>query len=115
MLTINRKQLSWLLAGLDFSGYDHLDQNPIIVHLGCWAHARRTYVKVVKVRKKHRSKRTNPKSLADEALDYIGNLYHIEKEARRLQLDTMGIYQLRQKKAKPLLDKFKGWLETSGP
>jgi transposase len=97
----------------DFSGYDHLDQNPNIVHLGCWAHARRKFVKVVKVRKKHRSKRANPKSLADEALDYIGNLYQIEKEAKRRQLDTMQIYQLRQEKVKPLLDKFKGWLETN--
>jgi transposase len=56
----------------DFAGYDHLDQKPDIVHLGCWAHARRKFVKVVKVRKKHRSKRVNPKSLAEVALDYIG-------------------------------------------
>jgi len=30
----------------DFAGYDHLDQKPDIVHLGCWAHARRKFVKV---------------------------------------------------------------------
>ena len=66
----------------DFAGYDHLDQKPHIVHLGCWAHARRKFIKVANVRKKHRSKRANPKSLADEALDYIGKLYAIEKEAR---------------------------------
>ena len=99
----------------DFSGYDHLDQNPNIVHLGCWAHSRRKFNKVVKVRKKHRSKRANPKSLADEALDYIGNLYQIEKEAQRRELDAIQIYQLRQQKAKPLLDKFKVWLETKQP
>jgi transposase len=99
----------------DFSGYDHLDQNPNIVHLGCWAHSRRKFIKVVKVRKKHRSKRANPKSLADEALDYIGNLYQIEKEAQRRELDAIQIYQLRQEKAKPLLDKFKDWLETNQP
>jgi len=99
----------------DFSGYDHLDQNLNIVHLGCWSHARRKFVKVVKVRKKHRSKQANPKSLADEALDYIGNLYQVEKEAKRRQLDTVEIYQLRQEKAKPLLEKFKGWLETNRP
>ena len=99
----------------DFTGYDHLDQNPNIVHLGCWAHARRKFVKVVKVRKKHRSKRANPKSLADEALDYIGNLYQIEKEAKRRQLDAVQIYQLRQEKAKPLLDEFKDWLEAKQP
>ncbi|UCE57047.1 MAG: IS66 family transposase [Desulfobacterales bacterium] len=99
----------------DFAGYDHLDQKPDIVHLGCWAHARRKFVKVVKVRKKHRSKRVNPKSLADEALDYIGNLYRIEKEAQRRELDAVQIYQLRQEKSKPLLDEFKDWLEAKKP
>jgi transposase len=99
----------------DFAGYDHLDQRPDIVHLGCWAHARRKFVKVVKVRKKNRSKRVNPKSLADEALDYIGDLYQIEKEAKRQELDAAQIYQLRQHKAKPLLNEFKDWLEAKRP
>jgi transposase len=97
----------------DFSGYDHLDQNPGILHLGCWAHARRKFVKVATVRKKHRSKRVNPKSLADQALDYIGKLYKIEKQARRQALDADQIHRLRQEKAKPLLDQFKDWLEDT--
>ena len=87
----------------DFSGYDHLDQNPDIVHLGCWAHARGKFVKVVMVRKRHCSKRENPKSLADEALGYIGKPYQIEKEARQQELDTAQIYQLRQKKSQTIL------------
>ena len=99
----------------DFSGYDHLDQKPDIVHLGCWAHARRKFVKVAQVRKKHRSKRVNPKSLAEVALDYIGNLYKIEKEAQRRELDAAQIYQMRQEEAKPLLNDFKAWLETNQP
>ena len=99
----------------DFSGYDHLDQKPGIVHLGCWAHARRKFVKVAAVRKKHRSKRVNPKSLADQALDYIGKLYQIEKQARRQELDADPIHRLRQKEAKPLLDQFKYWLEATQP
>ena len=99
----------------DFNGYDHLDKKSGIVHLGCWAHARRKFVKVVKVRKKHRGKRASPKSLADEALDYIGNLYRIEKHARRLQLEPDQIRELREQKTKPLLDKFKDWLEAKKP
>jgi transposase len=99
----------------DFAGYAHLDQKPDIVHLGCWAHARRKFVKVVQVRKKHRSKRVSPKSLADEALDYIGNLYRIEKEALRRELDTAQIRQLRQERSKPLLAEFKDWLEAKKP
>jgi transposase len=99
----------------DFSGYDHLDQKPGIVHLGCWAHARRKFVKVAAVRKKHRSKRVNPKSLADQALNYIGKLYKIEKQARRQELDAAQILRLRQQEAKPLLDQFKDWLESTKP
>jgi len=99
----------------DFSGYDHLDQNPGIVHLGCWAHARRKFVKVATVRKKHRSKRVNPKSLADQALDYIGKLYRVEKDARRREFNADQIYRLRQQEAKPLLDEFKNWLEATKP
>jgi len=99
----------------DFSGYDHLDKKPDIIHLGCWAHARRKFAKVVKIRKKHRSKRANPKSLADEALDYIGNLYRIEKDARRRCLEPAKIRELRQEKSKLLLDDFKDWLEAKKP
>jgi len=67
------------------------------------------------VRKKHRSKRANPKSLADEALDCIGKLYQIEKEAKRRELDAIEIKQLRKEKSKPLLDKFEKWLTTNQP
>jgi transposase len=70
-------------------------------------------IRIFKVRKKHRSKRVNPKSLADEALDYIGQLYLVEKEAKRRELDAAQIYQLRQEKSKPLLNKFKDWLEAN--
>jgi transposase len=96
----------------DFSGYHQLGQKPNIIHLGCWAHARRKFVKVIQVRKKHRSKRVNPKGLADEALDYIGMLYAIEKEAKRQNLDVDQLYHLRQVKAKPILDDFKVWLDA---
>jgi len=99
----------------DFAGYDHLDQNPDIVHLGCWAHSRRKFIKVTQVRKKHRSKRTNPKSLADEALDYIGQLYLVEKEAKRRELDADQIRQWRQEKSNQILDTFKDWLDAKQP
>jgi hypothetical protein len=56
-----------------------------------------------------------PKSLTDEALDYIGRLYRIDKEARRRDLNVHEIYQLRQKRSKPLLDKFNTWLTTYQP
>jgi len=48
----------------------------------------------LRVRKKHRSKNTNPKGLAGEALDYIGKLYQIEKETRARKLEPVPISEL---------------------
>jgi len=70
-----------------------------ITHVGCWAHARRNYVNVVKAKKKNRSKRIQPKNLADEALEYIGRLYRIEKKAKADNLDPQETYRLRLEKA----------------
>lgn len=96
----------------DYNGYDYLAEKKGIVHLVCWAHVRRKFFDVVKVRKKHRG---NPKTLADQALDYIGELYHIEKQIRRDQLTWEQIYQRRQEQSKPILDKFKEWLDATEP
>ena len=93
-----------------FSGYEGLSEKKGITHMGCWAHARRYYVDVIKAKKKNRSNRLQPKSLTDEALEYIGSLYQIEKEAKIKNLEPQEIYQLRQEKAKPVLDTFKTWL-----
>jgi transposase len=98
-----------------FSGYERLKQKDGICQVGCWAHARRKFVEVVKATKKHRSKRVNPKSLADDALDYIGQLYQIEKEARLGDLEHDQIHWLRQQRAKPILQQFKQWLDAKEP
>ena len=95
-----------------FSGYECLADKKGIIQLGCWAHARRYFVDVIKAKKKNRSKRIQPKSLSDEALEFIGRLYQIEKEAKIKNLEPQEIYQLRQEKSKPVLEAFKPWLEA---
>jgi transposase len=99
----------------DYKAYDHLGQKKGIIHLGCWAHARRKFTDVVKTRKKIRGKKASVKPLADEALDYIGKLYRIEKKARNEQLTADQIHQLRQQHSKPVLDQFEKWLEAKKP
>ena len=95
-----------------FSGYDHLDGKKGITLLGCMAHVRRKFVEVVKARKKIRGENAaSTKTLADEALDFIGLLYLIEKQARQDQLTAQQLYKLRQEKSKPVLDRFKAWLD----
>jgi len=98
-----------------FAGYDRLQDKPHIRLLGCWAHARRKFVAVIKVKKKIRSNRQNPKGLADEALEFIEKLYRLEKQARGLKLEPDQIRGLRQSQAAPILKQFKQWLEEKSP
>ena len=99
----------------DYDGYNYLGQKESIIHLACWAHARRKFTEVVKARKKIRGKRASAKTLADEALDYIGKLYRIEKQAREQEMTAEQIHALRQEKAKPILEAFEKWLEKTQP
>ena len=85
-----------------YSGYDFLDHTEGIVHIGCWAHARR---KFIEAKKGQSGKKT---SSADIALGYIRRLYHIEHEARDMSPDER--YRLRQEKSAPLLEEFHKWL-----
>jgi len=94
-----------------FSGYERISRKKGVRHVGCWVHARRNFVDVIKAKKKNRSKRVQPKSLADEALEFIGRLYRIEKEGKGLTLEER--YHLRQEKSKPVLNDFKKWLDAT--
>jgi transposase len=99
----------------DYDGYNWLGQQESVIHMGCLAHCRRKFTEVVKARKKIRGKHANAKTLADEALDYIGKLYLIEKRAREQEMTVEQIHNLRQEKAKPILEAFEKWLETTQP
>lgn len=98
-----------------FAGYNRFEKKPNIRLMGCWAHARRKFVEVVKVKKKIRSKRKNTKSLADEAVAFIGQLYRIEKQAREHELSFEQIGRLRQEESLPVLEQFKQWLDEKEP
>jgi transposase len=72
-----------------------------VVHVACWAHARRKF---------DEAKSTDPK-FAEEALDWIGKLYAIDKAARVRGLDAKGRFELRREHAPEILAAFKIWLE----
>ncbi|MBT8359689.1 MAG: IS66 family transposase [Deltaproteobacteria bacterium] len=88
-----------------YSGYDFLDRRDGILHIGCWAHARRKFMDVIKAQGKNRKSGS-----ADKALSYIKKLYRLEQEAQRDELPTDQIYRMRQEKALPILEDFKKWL-----
>lgn len=88
-----------------YAAYDFLDHKNGVSHIGCWAHARRKFIDVIKAQGKNRKAGS-----ADKALSYIKKLYKLEKEADEKELSPEEIYQLRQDKAKPILDEFHEWL-----
>ena len=90
-----------------YAGYKFLDEQEGILHVGCWAHARRKF---------HEAEMAAGKGgAAGQGIAYIGKLYRSEKTLRSL-LDngklTMEEFSSRRfQEVLPLLDKFKHWLD----
>lgn len=89
-----------------YAGYNFLDKQDGILHVGCWAHARRKF---------HEAEVAAGKDgAAGQGMAYIGKLYRTEKTLRSL-LDnekiTMEEFSKRRfHEVLPVLEKFKLWL-----
>jgi len=107
------KEARELLEG--FSGFlqtDGLEVYPAaisgmdITHVGCWAHARRRFFEA--------SKASPQSEAAREGVQWIGQLYAIERSLRkRLEektLDKKAFPNEREKLVRPILDDFQKWL-----
>jgi transposase len=88
-----------------YNGYDALGRQPGIELVGCWAHVRRKFIEVINAK-------ANPKKQghAEQAVNYIRQLYALEKHAEENEFSTTKRYALRQDKAKAILVEFKAWL-----
>jgi transposase len=89
-----------------YKGYDFLDTWPGILHVGCWAHARRKFIEADKA---SGSKKNNRR--AGKAISFIRKLYRLEKQAKDDKLDAAAIYEMRQTYARPILNSMKQWLD----
>lgn len=82
----------------DYSGYKASFRQGI-TEIGCMAHARRKFFDLY----------TSSKSpVAQRAVEFIGELYEVERQASGLSAQQR--YRLRQEKAKPLIDKLHEWM-----
>jgi transposase len=91
-----------------FSGYDALESAGSGIRLvGCFAHVRRNFLKVIEARGKSKTPKTGS---ADIALDYIRQLYTIERAVRAMGLAPDQLRVLRQARAGPIVENFKTWL-----
>ena len=86
-----------------YEGYDAaLRGNSKIIHVGCFAHARRKFFEAAKAMKKSHS--------AEEGIKHIRKLYSLEDELRSQNLDDEKFLSERKAKAEPILEEFKRWL-----
>jgi len=87
-----------------YDGYNLTVKENKIIHLACWAHARRKFFNCFKVFKE--SEYPESKII----LDHIQALYAIEKNIREKGLSFDEIYEIRQSESKPVIEKIKKWL-----
>ena len=85
-----------------YSGFHHLYDGGAMYEVACWAHCRRKFYEI-------HAAHLSPITTA--ALDRIGALYGIEEEIRGKPVDIRR--QVRQARARPLLEDLRAWLEKS--
>ena len=92
-----QKNLSGFAGYLQTDGYavyEQFGRMADIVHLSCWAHARRYFDKAL----------DNDNALASTAMHLIQKLYDIERTAREQELTAEQRKELRLKKSLPILN-----------
>src|SRR5271167_975121 len=100
-----RQHLKNFKGGLQadaYAGFHHLYGDGAIYEVACWAHARRKFHEIHVI---HASPTTS------EALARIGALYAIEDEIRGKPADVR--LNIRQIRARPLLDELRKWMEKA--
>ena len=87
-----------------YAGFEDLYRSGRVREVACMAHIRRKFVDVHKAQ---------GSAIAEEAIKRIARLYAVEKEARGQPPDKRR--QIRQDKAKPILDDLEAWLHAQLP
>ncbi len=70
--------------------------------VGCWFHARRRFFRLLEVEPD-----------AARAIDFIGRLYKLEREATEDELTDAQRQQLREAKSRIILKRFRRWLDKA--
>jgi transposase len=86
-----------------YPAYDAFYRDRRIVEVGCWAHARRYFIKA----------EDNEPKLAKEAIARIRELYAIERQAKDAQLAPEAVRDLRQAESMPRLERLRDWMAVT--
>ena len=99
-----------------YGGYTEVGQSPGIVHVGCWAHARRKLVEAIDGNGGRRGKAARgthaaSASRARQGLAFIQDLYKIERAVAEATPDER--YRARQERSRPVMDALRTWLDRT--
>ena len=88
-----------------YAVYDIYEDKKGVLSLVCWAHARRYFERAL----------SNDKARAELALEKIGLLYDVEREADERNLNYEERSKLRMEVSVPILMGFEAWLQAEYP
>lgn len=95
-----------------YEGYAAIGREPGVVHVGCWAHARRKFDEALRgQRAKKNAKTTAKQSKARQAMAQIQDLYRIERSVKEASPEER--HRARQEHARPVIEKLRVWLDAS--
>lgn len=83
-----------------YAVYEKYGKKKEIIHLACWAHARREFEKAL----------DNDKVRAEKALLLIQKLYAVERQAKQENLSGESIKELRLEKSLPVINELGKWI-----
>jgi len=87
-----------------YEGYDAAVKDmPRIIHVGCFAHARRKFFEASRSTKKPQS--------AEEGIKHIRKLYELDERLRKENREENIFLDRRKEEAEPILAAFRVWLE----
>jgi transposase len=101
-----------------YKGYDRFDGKVGVVHVGCFAHARRKFDEALRGqgglgrnKKKSSAKQNTKHSVARQGLTQINELYRTERSYAEASLEERSL--LRKEKLAPQLEALREWTLTS--
>ena len=95
-----------------YEGYGAIGREPGIVHVGCWAHARRKFTDALKGQGQHRkkgAKRKTKHSQAEAGLRFLQKLYRIERRVKDATPEER--LRVRQTESLPIVAALRVWLD----
>jgi len=95
-----------------YEGYAAIGREPGVIHIGCWAHARRKFDEALRGQgSKESVNKTAKHTKGRQALAQIQALYAIERSLK--DASAAERQRARQERSKPVMEKLRAWLDAS--